>query len=100
MSVTVKFMEIGRKILKGMGNTFKGREYLLWVLDGDDEMPITPYEDFRRIMLSRNVKTNNSKLHNRIVHHFNPNKEHWLKKFMNLYLQDNEQSEEICQSSG
>lgn len=71
-------------------NKSKGREYPLCFPDVDDRIPIIPYEEFRRIMLSRNIETNNPKRHNDIVHHFNPNSEHWLKTFMDLYLQEYE----------
>lgn len=55
-----------------------------------EDRPILTYDEFRNIMLSRNIKSNNPKRHNDIVHHFNPNSEHWLKKFVDLYLQEDE----------
>ena len=40
--------------------------------------------------MSSRIETNNPKLHDRIVLHFNPNREHWLKKFIDKYLQDDD----------
>lgn len=54
-----------------------------------DDEPILSYEEVRRLMSSR-IETNNPKLHDRIVLHFNPNREHWLKKFIDKYLQDDD----------
>lgn len=75
-----------------MENKFKGIDYPLISAMFDDE-PLLSCEEFRRIMLSRNIETNNPKLHNRIIRLCNPNREHWLKKFMDLYLQNDERSE-------
>lgn len=60
-----------------------------------EDGPILTYDEFRNIMLARNIKSNNPKRHNDIVHHFNPNSEHWLKQFIDLYL--NEDSDETIQ---
>ena len=48
------------------------------------------YKDFQALLSKRNVSSNNPKLHKSLVSHFNPNKKHWLKKFMDLYLQEDE----------
>ena len=75
--------------MKEMKRTSLRAENIPYVFpDVDDRIPIIPYEEFRRIMLSRNIETNNPKLHYGIVHHFNPNREHWLKTFIDRYSQE------------